>query len=260
MNMDISNRIPQPEPQIYMNPTFQSASSDFQQVVNMQYNPPAIGYEPRPEALLIPHQSMWGAAQSQDFCLPSPPNRLVDTSAPNSNISNFSNLSSSSSSSNANMPRDETKRMKKKKGEREAPRNASDSSSSSTRASDSDTLRVNKFWSKEEHKLFLEGIKKYHEPNIHGSTVSEEERRVGLGQGIAELIAEHVKTRSVAQVRSHAQKYFIKQWKHKQEDGEINIEKKEQGEGQEHTPVGTDGGQEGERRRKKKEKSPSSLQ
>eukprot|EP00960_Hanusia_phi_P076022 768502-Hanusia_phi.AAC.3 len=29
--------------------TFQSASSDFQQVVNMQYNPPAIGYEPRPQ-------------------------------------------------------------------------------------------------------------------------------------------------------------------------------------------------------------------
>ncbi|EKX32860.1 hypothetical protein GUITHDRAFT_120966 [Guillardia theta CCMP2712] len=78
---------------------------------------------------------------------------------------------------------------------------------------------------KDDIQLFLEGIKKYHEPNIHGAPV-DDQRRVGLGQGIAELIAEHVKTRSVAQVRSHAQKYFIKQWKHK--DGQEEVKKEDE--------------------------------
>mmetsp|Transcript_25072 Transcript_25072/g.50948 ORF Transcript_25072/g.50948 Transcript_25072/m.50948 type:complete len:173 (+) Transcript_25072:110-628(+) len=56
-------------------------------------------------------------------------------------------------------------------------------------------------WSKEEEAIFLCGI----------STHCPEETRlrcIGLGPGVAQLISDMIVTRSAAQVRSHAQKYF----------------------------------------------------
>nr|QSD99704.1 MYB family transcription factor [Melilotus albus] len=46
-------------------------------------------------------------------------------------------------------------------------------------------------WDKEQHRLFLEGLKKY-------------------GKGNWKKIAEHVGTRNPGQVASHAQKYFLR--------------------------------------------------
>ncbi|EKX35731.1 hypothetical protein GUITHDRAFT_155405 [Guillardia theta CCMP2712] len=57
-------------------------------------------------------------------------------------------------------------------------------------------------WSEDEHNAFLDALAKFG-PKKPNSGVK-------LGPGVAELIALAVKTRSVSQVRSHAQKYFKK--------------------------------------------------
>lgn len=54
--------------------------------------------------------------------------------------------------------------------------------------------RSARFWTKEEHRRFLEGLERF-------------------GAGDAHSIAWHVGTRSVTQVRTHAQKYFLKRGK-----------------------------------------------
>ncbi|EKX37456.1 hypothetical protein GUITHDRAFT_165482 [Guillardia theta CCMP2712] len=74
----------------------------------------------------------------------------------------------------------------------------------------SSTKRCSRYWTKEEHEIFLKALKKYHRPQ---GPSPNNRVRVGLGEGVAELIAAHVKTRSPAQVRSHAQKYFIRESK-----------------------------------------------
>eukprot|EP00286_Rhodomonas_abbreviata_P026463 CAMPEP_0181305280 /NCGR_PEP_ID=MMETSP1101-20121128/9638_1 /TAXON_ID=46948 /ORGANISM="Rhodomonas abbreviata, Strain Caron Lab Isolate" /LENGTH=167 /DNA_ID=CAMNT_0023411171 /DNA_START=14 /DNA_END=517 /DNA_ORIENTATION=+ len=64
------------------------------------------------------------------------------------------------------------------------------------------------YWTKEEHGLFLEGLKMF------SSRPDDTERpMVGLGAGVAELLATFIGTRSVSQVRSHAQKHFIREWR-----------------------------------------------
>eukprot|EP00961_Rhodomonas_salina_P055258 742381-Rhodomonas_salina.1 len=62
--------------------------------------------------------------------------------------------------------------------------------------------RTNKkpvFWSEEEHERFLQALKRFNEGNDEG-----------LGPGVAELLSLTLGTRSVAQIRSHAQKYFAR--------------------------------------------------
>eukprot|EP00961_Rhodomonas_salina_P122479 1649604-Rhodomonas_salina.4 len=56
------------------------------------------------------------------------------------------------------------------------------------------------FWTKDEHDKFLAGLQRF--GNINGSS---------LGAGVAELISIYIGTRSVPQVRSHAQKFFLRQ-------------------------------------------------
>eukprot|EP00286_Rhodomonas_abbreviata_P007830 CAMPEP_0181329500 /NCGR_PEP_ID=MMETSP1101-20121128/23341_1 /TAXON_ID=46948 /ORGANISM="Rhodomonas abbreviata, Strain Caron Lab Isolate" /LENGTH=131 /DNA_ID=CAMNT_0023438577 /DNA_START=155 /DNA_END=550 /DNA_ORIENTATION=- len=67
------------------------------------------------------------------------------------------------------------------------------------------------YWSKEEHALFLDGLKKFgtrpDDDNLNQRPM------VGLGPGVAELLATFIGTRSVSQVRSHAQKHFIREWR-----------------------------------------------
>ncbi|EKX31050.1 hypothetical protein GUITHDRAFT_122743 [Guillardia theta CCMP2712] len=66
-------------------------------------------------------------------------------------------------------------------------------------------------WKKEEHELFLQGVQRYCQsfPRIDEDGVF-----VGLGDGVADIIAAEIGTRTAAQVRSHAQKYFLsKQYK-----------------------------------------------
>mmetsp|Transcript_60011 Transcript_60011/g.123214 ORF Transcript_60011/g.123214 Transcript_60011/m.123214 type:complete len:238 (+) Transcript_60011:61-774(+) len=69
-------------------------------------------------------------------------------------------------------------------------------------------------WSKEEHQRFLVGLKRFRAEDSEalGRTGKQS---VGLGPGTAELIAVVVQTRSAAQVRSHAQKYFQRKRKEK---------------------------------------------
>ncbi|EKX35125.1 hypothetical protein GUITHDRAFT_44056, partial [Guillardia theta CCMP2712] len=64
-------------------------------------------------------------------------------------------------------------------------------------------------WTAEEHERFLEALEKYGSQSTRQSTDSGRVF-VGLGNGVAKQIAAYVKTRSVLQVRSHAQKFFLK--------------------------------------------------
>ncbi|EKX42934.1 hypothetical protein GUITHDRAFT_110980 [Guillardia theta CCMP2712] len=68
-------------------------------------------------------------------------------------------------------------------------------------------------WSKEEHRKFLEGLAKFC-PEAEREAEKDGKISVGLGVGVAELISSHVQTRSPLQVRSHAQKHFLKKHRH----------------------------------------------
>ncbi len=61
------------------------------------------------------------------------------------------------------------------------------------------------FWTKEEQDKFLMGLEKF--GNVHG---------VSLGAGVAELMSVFIGTRSVPQVRSHAQKFFLRMRKQRE--------------------------------------------
>eukprot|EP00961_Rhodomonas_salina_P219992 2973938-Rhodomonas_salina.1 len=62
-------------------------------------------------------------------------------------------------------------------------------------------------WTEEEHTKFLEGLEKFRTEDTQAMK-DNGELSVGLGPGIAEIISVFIGTRSVTQVRSHAQKYF----------------------------------------------------
>jgi hypothetical protein len=67
-----------------------------------------------------------------------------------------------------------------------------------------------RFWSRPEHQRFLEALEKHHRTSGAKPVEAGGRVPVGLGHGVAELIAAHVGTRTVSQVRSHAQKHFLK--------------------------------------------------
>ncbi|EKX46216.1 hypothetical protein GUITHDRAFT_107834 [Guillardia theta CCMP2712] len=66
-------------------------------------------------------------------------------------------------------------------------------------------------WTKEEHASFVAAV----EAHCPMETRSGANGKVfvGLGAGVAELIATAVPTRTVSQIRSHAQKYFLRESK-----------------------------------------------
>ncbi|EKX37734.1 hypothetical protein GUITHDRAFT_116039 [Guillardia theta CCMP2712] len=66
---------------------------------------------------------------------------------------------------------------------------------------------ASKRWSTLEHQRFLVALDMYHVPGREGQARGEEHGS-GLGRGAAKKISDFVQTRSEAQVRSHAQKYF----------------------------------------------------
>lgn len=61
-------------------------------------------------------------------------------------------------------------------------------------------------WSAEEHERFVESLQRFGQTN---KLAAGGKIQVGLGPGVAEIIAVVVGTRTVSQVRSHAQKYFL---------------------------------------------------
>jgi len=65
-------------------------------------------------------------------------------------------------------------------------------------------------WSAEEHQRFLSGLERFG-PKDSGAAEPGTRISVGLGPGVAEVIAVVVGTRTVSQVRSHAQKFFLRQ-------------------------------------------------
>mmetsp|Transcript_28001 Transcript_28001/g.66563 ORF Transcript_28001/g.66563 Transcript_28001/m.66563 type:complete len:187 (-) Transcript_28001:92-652(-) len=67
-------------------------------------------------------------------------------------------------------------------------------------------------WTPEEHKRFVFALEQLRTEDTESYNGHGKKTR-GLGPGIAELIALAVRTRTAAQVRSHAQKYFAKQRK-----------------------------------------------
>lgn len=67
-------------------------------------------------------------------------------------------------------------------------------------------------WTDDEHERFVYALDKFRTEKTE-AVGPNGERSVGLGPGIAEVIATMVGTRNAAQVRSHAQKYFKKQRK-----------------------------------------------
>eukprot|EP00960_Hanusia_phi_P010586 310402-Hanusia_phi.AAC.2 len=71
--------------------------------------------------------------------------------------------------------------------------------------------QVQSQWTAEEHERFLEALDKYGTQQVARQSNESGRVFVGLGNGVAKQIAAHVKTRSVLQVRSHAQKFFLKQ-------------------------------------------------
>eukprot|EP00961_Rhodomonas_salina_P242167 3271621-Rhodomonas_salina.1 len=67
-------------------------------------------------------------------------------------------------------------------------------------------------WTPQEHERFVVALTMLRTEKTE-AVRKDGERSVGLGPGIAETIASMVGSRNAAQVRSHAQKYFLRKRK-----------------------------------------------